>query len=135
MRLRLTDCSLEKSHNLAASLSYVETRQVRNEYTLRWNGRLYQIDSQAVTPGLRKANVRVEARLDGSLAVRHRDRYLPVKECTVADQPKAGKRATPARKRSAGKRGSKWLEDFDLKKGPKIWQAAKASGARTEEPR
>jgi hypothetical protein len=28
---------LEKSHNLAASLSYVETRQVRNDYTLRWD--------------------------------------------------------------------------------------------------
>ena len=26
---------LDKSHNLAASLSYVETRQVRNDYTLR----------------------------------------------------------------------------------------------------
>ena len=124
---------LEKSHNLAASLSYVETRQVRNDYTLRWDGRLYRIEPQAVTPGLRKANVRVEARLDGSLAVRHRDRYLPVKECAVADKPKAGELATPERKRCAGKRKSKWLEDFDLKKGPKIWQAAEASGARTEE--
>lgn len=123
---------LEKSHNLAASLSYVETRQVRNDYTLRWDGRLYRIEHQAVTPGLRKANVRVEARLDGSLAVRHRDRYLPVKECAVTEKPKAGERATPERKHCAGKRKSKWMEDFDFK-GPKIWQAAEASGARTKE--
>jgi hypothetical protein len=77
--------------------------------------------------------VRVEARLDGSLAVRHRDRYLPVKECAVTEKPKAGERATPERKRCVGKQKSKWLEDFDLKKGPKIWQAAEASGARTKE--
>jgi transposase InsO family protein len=35
---------LEKGHNLAASLSYVETRQVRPDYTLRWDGQLYQIE-------------------------------------------------------------------------------------------
>lgn len=126
---------LEKSHNLAASLSYVETRQVRNDYTLRWDGRFYQIESQAVTPGLRKANVRVEARLDGSLAVRHRDRYLPVKECTVAEKLKGEDKGKPARKRLASSRKSTWLKDFDLKKGPKIWQAAEASGARRTEPR
>jgi hypothetical protein len=38
---------LEKSHNLAASLSQVETRQVRNDYTLKWEGKLYQIERQA----------------------------------------------------------------------------------------
>lgn len=63
---------LEKSHNLAASLSYVETRQVRNDYTLPWQGKLYQIERQAVTTGLCRANVRVEQRLDASLAVRPR---------------------------------------------------------------
>lgn len=126
---------LEKSHNLAASLSYVETRQVRNDYTLRWDGRFYQIEPQAVTAGLRKANVRVEARLDGSLAVRHRDRYLPVRECAVGEKLKAEEMGKPARKRLAGSRKSTWLKDFDLKKGPKIWQAAEASGARRTEPR
>jgi transposase len=126
---------LEKSHNLAASLSYVETRQVRNDYTLRWDGRLYQIAPQAVAAGLRKADVRVEARLDGSLAVRHRDRYLPVKECAVAAQPKAAEAGKPARRRPARGRKSAWLKGFDLKKGPKIWQAAEASGAPTAEPR
>src|ERR1039457_1423728 len=70
---------LDKSHNLAASLSYVETRQVRNDYTLRWDGKVYQIERQAVTTGLRRANVRVEQRLDGSLAVRYGERYLPVR--------------------------------------------------------
>lgn len=125
---------LDICHSLAASLSYVETRQVRNDYTLRWDGRLYQIEPRAVTPGLRKANVRVEARLDGSLAVRHHDRYLSVKECAVAEKPKAEKTGKPARRRSASGRKSAWLNDFDLKKGPRIWQAAQASGVPTTEP-
>src|SRR5215470_1115226 len=60
---------LHKCHDLAASLSHVETRQVRNDYTLRWDGKLYQIERPAITTGLRQANVRVERRLDGSLAV------------------------------------------------------------------
>src|SRR6266481_1201208 len=75
---------LDKSHNLAASLSHMETRQVRNDYTLPWDGKLYQIERQAVVSGLRGANVRVEKRLNGSLAVRYGERYLPVKECVVA---------------------------------------------------
>ena len=63
---------LDKSHDLAASLSHVETRQVRTDYTLPWDGKFYQIERQAIVSGLRGANVRVEERLDGSLAVRYR---------------------------------------------------------------
>jgi hypothetical protein len=122
---------LEKVHNLAASLSHVETRQVRSDYTLRWNGKLYQIERQAVTTGLRRAHVRVEQRLDGSLAVRHGERYLSVKECAAADRPKAA-RSQPKEtaKRRAGRRGSDWNKGFDLKKAPKLWQAIEASGHR-----
>jgi len=125
---------LEKSHNLSASLSHVETRQVRNDYTLRWDGKLYQIERQAVVSGLRRANVRVEERLDGSLAVRYGERYLPVKECAVADQPQVARPAKPTKKmHRAGGRGSDWNKNFDLKKAPKIWQAAQASGRRRGE--
>jgi transposase InsO family protein len=122
--------ALERSHSLAASLSHVETRQVRNDYTLRWDGKLYQIERQAVVTGLRRANVRVEQRLDGSLAVRYGERYLPVQECAVADKPKASPPVKPAKRRSAGRRGSDWNKKFDLKKGPKVWQAAQESGYR-----
>lgn len=120
---------LEKSHNLAASLSHVETRQVRNDYTLRWDGRLYQIEPPAIVSGLRRANVRVEQRLDGSLAVRYGERYLPVKLCAVPEQPTAAPAKVPPARR-AGRRGSDWNKTFDLKKGPKVWQAAQASGYR-----
>jgi len=119
---------LEKSHPLAASLSHVETRQVRNDYTLRWNGKLYQIERRAVTRGLRGADVRVEQRLDGSLAVRYGERYLPVKECAVAGKPKIRLPVQAAKKHRRGRRGSDWDQNFDLKKGPKVWQAAQVSG-------
>jgi hypothetical protein len=125
---------LEKSHNLAASLSHVETRQVRPDYTLRWDGKLYQIERGAITTGLRGANVRVEQRLYGSLAVRHAERYLPVKECAAADRAKAARPETkPATKRGPRRRGSEWNKNFDLHKAPKVWQAAERSGCRLEE--
>ena len=126
---------LEKSHNLAASLSHVETRQVRSDYTLRWSGKLYQVDRAAITTGLRGANVRLEQRLDGTLAVRHEERYLTITECAVA-----GKKASPPKPKpepkpasAARRRGSDWDKNFDLKKAPKVWQAAQESGCRRED--
>lgn len=124
---------LEKSHNLAAALSHVETRQVRNDYTLRFEGELYQIERQAIVSGLRGADVRVEKRLDGSMAVRFGERYLPVKPCATDQKPNA--KAAPAKLAEARrlhmrKRGSDWNKNFDLKKGPKLWQVAQESGYR-----
>jgi hypothetical protein len=123
---------MNESHCLEASLSHVETRQVRRDYTLRWDGRLYQIERQAVVSGLRGANVRVEQRLDGSLAVRHDERYLPVQECAAADQPKPARAVKAAKTHPVRGRGSDWNQDFDLKKAPKIWQA-QGSGHRRGE--
>jgi hypothetical protein len=116
---------LDKSHNLTASLSRVETRQVRNDYTIPLDAELYQIERQAVVSGLRRASVRVEKRLDGSIAVRFGERYLPVSRCISATKIKAlpVKRATPRRPTSK-QRGSDWCKNFDLKKGPKTWQVA-----------
>jgi hypothetical protein len=122
---------LDKSHNLAASLSHVETRQVRPDYTLRWDGKLYQIERRAVTTGLRGADVRVEQRLDGSMAVRFGERYLPVQVCAATERVKASQPVKPA-KASGARRGSNGNQNFDLKKGPKIWQAAKSSGRRMQ---
>lgn len=125
---------LEKGHDLAASLSYVEERQVKPNYTLPWFGIWYRILPRAVTPGLRGATVRVEQRLDGSLAVRHGERHLPIEEC-----PKEEKKVKPAalpaqandRQRSQPRsRGGDWNRNFGLKKAPKLWYAIAASGCR-----
>src|ERR1017187_5484323 len=98
---------LDKSHNLAASLSHVETRQVRNDYTVRLDGQLYQIAPQAVVSGLRGANVRVEQRLDGTVAVRYGEKYLPVTQCVLAQKKApAPTPASTAGKRRQPRRGS-----------------------------
>jgi len=121
---------LDQSHNLAACLSHVETRQVRNDYTLRWDGALYQVERQGVSAGLRGADVRVEQRLDGSLAVRFRGRYLPISECQSRPEQKQVQAVAHRSTTSEPKVRKRWNESFDLKKAPKIWQAAQASGSR-----
>lgn len=122
---------LGKEHDLAAILSHVEERQVTNDYTVRYDGKLYQIDRKDVRPGMRGAKVRVELRLDGSLAIRFRDRYVGAKQRESAPKVAATKPAIP-RRSAPRRRGSDWNKNFDLHKAPKIWQVMESSGARAE---
>lgn len=123
---------LEKHHDLAAILSHVENRNVDNDYTIRLDTKIYQIARQDICTGLRGADVRIEKRRDGSVAVRFRDRYLHIEEC--AQRPKVTS-SKPAKTRATAKphKPSEWNKNFELKKAPKVWQAAQASGARPEE--
>jgi hypothetical protein len=118
---------------LAASLSHVETRQIRNDSTFRWEGKLYQIEREAIRTGLRGADVRIETRLDGTVAVRHQQQYLAFTECAVLEKTKVAAATKPASQRSSQRRGSDWNKNFDLHKAPKVWQAAQKSGYRKEE--
>jgi len=118
---------LEKQHDLAAILSHVESRQVNDDYTIQLDTKIYQIARKDICAGLRGAVVRVEKRRDGSVAVRFRDRYLSIAQC--AQRPKVTAKTKPPAK--PGKR-SEWNKNFDLKKAPKIWQAAQESGSRHE---
>jgi transposase len=70
---------LGPGHDLAAILSRQEQRVVANDYTIRFRNRFYQL-LKPVCPGLRGGTVTVEERLDGSLAVRFRERYLNYRE-------------------------------------------------------
>jgi hypothetical protein len=106
------------------------TRQVRNDYTFPWEGELYQIEPAGIVSGLRGSTVRVEKRLDGSLAARYRDRYLPIKPCAPPEKKAVVVRVPPQRSRQA-RPGSDWNRNFDFKKAPKIWQAAQESGHRS----
>jgi hypothetical protein len=102
---------LQATHSLSASLSYVETRQVANDYTIRFDNQTYQIARADVRAGLRGANVRVEIRLDGSLAVRFRGDYLAVTAC----QPRPKVPAVPAPSKSVAPRPkSQWMKNFHL---------------------
>lgn len=80
---------LAKGHSLPAWLSYVETREVGNGYTIQFDNRIYRIARTDIRAGLRGARVRIEVRLDGSMAVRFRDRYLAVSECSQKTRPRS----------------------------------------------
>jgi transposase len=72
--------ALGPGHDLSSALSHVEQRQVLPDYTFRNNGKRYRILRACIQPGMRGGKVRVELRLDGSIAVRFRDTWLEVEE-------------------------------------------------------
>jgi transposase len=127
---------LGSEHDLAAILSRVETRQVRNDYTLQWDGKLYQIQRGSICAGLRGATVRVERRLDSTLHVRFRQRYLGVAAC--ADRPRPAvpsppKRARPAKplRPSPAMRAS--MDRLRSQPAPPLWVAARIDRTRTSD--
>ena len=124
---------LAREHDLAASLSHVEQRQVTNDYTIRWDGKFYQIDRRDVRPGMRKAWVRVEQRLEGTVAVRFRNQYVRVRRCApplpaVAPLPSA--EATPRRPPGKPKAKSDWMKNFSIRSGRSLRSAIEVSHAR-----
>ena len=113
---------LRAEHDLAAILSHVEERIVTHDYTIRYQGTIYQIGRVDIRTGLRGGRVRVEQRLDGSLAVRFRQHYVSVTECQPrpkATPPKCVKPKTSKKPRAQGAPG--WMKDFDLQKSPPLW--------------
>jgi transposase-like protein len=102
---------LEATHSLPASLSYVETRRVANDYTIQFDNKTYQIARADIRTGLRGGRVRVEMRLDTSMAVRFRDSYLVVSECHP--RPKVAA-ARLLRKPLAPRPKSQWMKNFRL---------------------
>lgn len=117
---------LGPGHDLAAALSRVETRQVGNDYTFRWEGRLYQIARADVRTGLRGGTVRVEARLDGALAVRFQDRYLAISECQT--RPKPAPAPVPAARRRKSRKPGEAVRQLVAREmarpGLPVWAAA-----------
>jgi hypothetical protein len=106
---------LGKEHSLAASLSYVETRQVSNNYTIQVDRQTWQIARDGIRAGLRGADVRVEIRLDGSMAVRFRESYLAVSQCQPRPKVPSPRVAAGRARKPAGPRAkSKWMENFRL---------------------
>jgi DNA-binding Lrp family transcriptional regulator len=127
---------IDPSHNLASSLSHVETRQIHNtNYTFRMDGAVYRIKRKGIVTGLRGATVRVEKRLDGTMAVRYKERELPFEFCEpgLEDEPVQPKPKLKQPTSKADKPRSNWDKNFDLKNAPPIWKAAQSSGRRKEE--
>ncbi len=77
---------LGPAHDLAAILSIQEERVVSNDYTVRFQNHFYQLLPPA-HPGQRGGRVVMEQRLDGSLAIRFRDKYLSYREVPAGCRP------------------------------------------------
>ena len=111
---------LSKEHDLAAILSHVEPRQVANDYTVRYDAKVYQIDRRDVRTGMRKSWVRVEDRLDGTLAVQFQGRYVRVRRCVPPLRGLASPKVTKAKPRATGKPKGKsgWMKNFSVRRVP-----------------
>jgi hypothetical protein len=112
---------LTQGHNLAAILSHVEERQISNGYTVQYRGQLYQIPPHQVRTGMRGSLLRVEVRLDGSIAMRFRNEYMRVERCELS-QPVA-KPKTSAKPRRAAAHKSRWMEGFFDRPAPPLRRA------------
>jgi hypothetical protein len=114
-----------------AVLSVVDTRQAAADYTIRFQGRIYQIARADVRPGLRGGVVRVEVRLDGGIHVRFRDKYLNIEECQP--QPKALARAKPLARRAPVKPSEaarRSISGISSRGGMPVWKAAQIDTTR-----
>jgi DNA-binding Lrp family transcriptional regulator len=123
---------LAATHSLPASLSYVETRQVAPDYTIQVDNKIYLIARADIRAGLRGAAVRIEVRLDGSLAVRFRNFYVAFAECLVRPKVEAVRKP---RKPAAQRKKSQWMNNFRFTSQEKsalsvIPQAAPANRAK-----
>jgi hypothetical protein len=106
---------LRPEHELAAILSQVEERLVTPDYTIRYQGKIYQIARGDIRPGLRGGRVRVEQRLDGSMAVKFRQYGLSVAECQPRPKTPPPPKPLSAQK-PRPKAASNWMKDFHLHK-------------------
>ena len=122
---------LAPEHDLAAILSHVETRQVKNDHTIQCQGKIYAIQKADICAGLRGAVVHVEQRRNGSLAIRFRGKYLRYEICERAERavPAQPPSATAPRKQSNGGDKSTWMKDFMKKPGPSLGKAIRISNA------
>ena len=96
-----------KGFDLKAILSHQELRVVANDYTVQYRGQKWQILKQSHGGGLRRSKVVVEHRLDGSVKLRWRDRYLKARRIVVKPPRLVGATtpASPAGRRAAAASG------------------------------
>ena len=122
---------LQKQHDLASILSHVETRQVKNDYTIQCAGKIYAIDRADVCPGLRGAVVRVEQRRDESVAIRFGEKYLRHQrwERPMRLAPQNSKPAPRSRQEPNAGGKSTWMKGFMKKAGPSIEKAIAIANA------
>jgi hypothetical protein len=115
---------LGKAYELASILSHVEERVIGQDFTIRYGGKLYQVAREQIKAGLKEQRLRVEERLDGSIVAQRCGKPLRMTVCEGASRPvPAAARAKAAGRKKPGKGGNRrWMEGFDLHRGPSLEQ-------------
>ena len=127
---------LGPEHDLDSALSHVETRRVANDYTIRFQESAIKSTARRLCPACGAGRCGWRAGWTPASWRASASTSWPLKRCHTAPKSGDSKKqaaATAAEKapRQAPRRkGSDWMEGFDLKKSPPLWQAARASGAR-----
>ena len=113
---------LGKQHVLEASLCRVDSHVIASDYTIRHDGKLFQIAAEHIRPRMRGGTVRVESRRNGELAARFEGRYLKLTVCSPAPKTNAkpAKRPLPASKPKTVK--SQWMAGFWKRPAPSLRQ-------------
>jgi predicted XRE-type DNA-binding protein len=101
--------------DLDATLSFVKHPRVENNYTFSFFSKRYQIAKSDARPGLRGQKVRVEQRLDGTVAARDQDRYLDIRRCESPEPATPSKAARPVRKDHNRGGRSSWMQGFTVR--------------------
>jgi len=127
---------LGKEHELGSILSRVEQRVMGEDYTIRYEGGLYQVKREQIRAGMKKQKVRVEERLDGRLVMRWEGQILEVQVCEQARRravkAAVGKPAVRHKRHRKGNSG--WMKGFHLQGGPSLEEVvAHAYGEPWEE--
>lgn len=85
---------LQPAHDLEAILCPHTRRVVANDYTVRFENRLYQLHPP-VWPGLRGGQVTLQQRADGLLKIRFKERYLPFRDLGEVVSRRSGEVGPP----------------------------------------
>jgi hypothetical protein len=120
---------LGSQHQLPAILSHVEPRTISNDYTLQFRGQRYRIATSNVRVGMRGEKIRVEARLDGSMAFRYQGQYVAAEVCLEPPRQQPTKASKPVRKDHNRGGRSPWMSNFHLHDSPVLWQSIRASNS------
>ena len=114
-------------HDLAASFSHMEMRAVTNDYTIQFQGKRYQIARSSVTPGMKGQKVRVELRLDGTIAVRFHGQYLSIAGAISKIVEPSARSARPVRKDHNRGGRSRWMRDYPVLDPQPLWKVLRDS--------
>lgn len=114
---------LGQQHDLASILSHVEERVIGADYTIRHERQLFQINRECIRPGLKGKRIRMERRLDGTVAARGPDGALNIHLCEGGERAAAAATKPPVgnvRKPANRGRGASWMKGFNLHSGPSL---------------